>query len=164
DQPGQRAGPDQRAGDALDEARPVERPGRLEEAEEEGGDGEDEEPADHRAPGAEAAGYVAAGEREGERPGGVGGGEDPGLRGAQPEVVLIDREQRRDGREEGEVEEDHRRGKQEDATHATIQSASGGVAERLNAAALKAVGRLTASRGFESHPLRRSAQGPRSRA
>src|ERR1700750_2064009 len=33
---------------------------------------------------------------------------------------------------------------------------SGGVAERLNAAAWKAVGRLTASRGFESHPLRRA--------
>ncbi len=152
DQPGERAGPDQRAGDALDEPRPVERPGRLEEAEEQRGDGEDEEPADHRAARAEAAGDVAAGEREGEGPGGVGGGEDPGLRGAQTEVVLVGREQRRDGREEGEVEEDHRRGEQEDATHGTIQSAPGGMAERLNAAALKAVGRLRRLLGSNPSP------------
>src|ERR1700754_5173615 len=34
---------------------------------------------------------------------------------------------------------------------------SGGVAERLNAAALKAVGPRKGSRGFESHPLRSTA-------
>ena len=42
----------------------------------------------------------------------------------------------------------------------TARHRPGGVAERLNAAALKAVRRRKASRGFESHPLRSKRHNP----
>src|ERR1700709_2687463 len=56
----------------------------------------------------------------------VGGGEDAGLRLAEPELVDVVRQQRRDRREEGDVEEDHRRGQPEQAPHAPIQSVARG--------------------------------------
>jgi hypothetical protein len=48
--------------------------------------------------------------------------------------------------------------------HLVSMAALGGVAERLNAAALKAVRPRQGSRGFESHPLRFVERTPRTQA
>ena len=76
-----------------------------------------------RAPRADPAGDEAGRQRGQQRARRVGGGEDPGLGLAQPELVDVVRQQRRDRREEGDVEEDHRRGEQEQPAHRPIQSA-----------------------------------------
>ncbi len=63
------------------------------------------------------AGDEAGRQRGDQRAGRVSGGEDPGLRLAETELVDIVRQQRRDGGEEGDVEKDHGRGQQEQAPH-----------------------------------------------
>ena len=80
DQPGQRPGPDQRPGAALDEAGRVEQDDVVDEAEGEAGDAEQQQAGDDRAPRADPAGDEARRQRGDQRAGGVGGGEDPGLR------------------------------------------------------------------------------------
>ena len=80
DQPGQRAGPDQRAGDALGEAGGVEQGDLVGEAEGEAGEAEQQQAADDACGAARSGLATQPGRQRGEQGAGrVGGGEDPGL-------------------------------------------------------------------------------------
>ncbi len=130
DQPGQRAGPDQRPGDPLDEAGAVEQEDLVGESEDEAGAAEQEQPHDHGALRPHPAGDEARRQRAQQRSRRIGGGEDPRLRLGQAEFVYVLRQQRRDRGEEGDVEEDHRRREEEQPAHPRIQSVRHSIAER----------------------------------
>ena len=94
----------------------------LGKAEDEAGEAEQQQPGDDRPLRPDPAGDEAGRQRAQQRPRRVGGGEDPGFGLAQSELVDVLRQQGRDRRKEGDVEEDHRRGQDEQPAHPRIQS------------------------------------------
>ena len=87
------------------------------ETEGDAGDAEQEQPGDHCAARPEPGSHQPRRQREDQGAGRVGRREHARLRLAQPEVGDVIGQQRRDCREEDDVEEDHRRGEYEQSTH-----------------------------------------------
>src|SRR5262249_55419333 len=114
--------PDHRARGSLAEPGGVEEDDRVTEPEDQAGDPEQAEAADHRPPRPDPRREDPRRQGHGQRPRRGGALEDPGFRTAEVEFGDVMRKQRSDRRVERDVEENHRRGEDEQPSHHSIQS------------------------------------------